>query len=285
MRIIDTSAKIPDLYVQGQFDPERWKLYADAVRPGLRALCTKDMEEVLAAGYSWEKDFLPVLQLPAERPEKLRELLASFHGVTEKLDERLLSRFGRTVDADLILYLGLCSGAGWVTSLGGTPTVLFGVEKIIELDWCGTDMMNGLVLHELGHLYQGQYGVLERGFPEGPDRFLWQLFTEGVAMVFEQELVGDPDYYHEDRNGWKAFCETNIRPIAQAFSDDLPAMTHSTQRWFGDWVRFGGYGDVGYYLGARFVRFMLRTRDFDSLICAGIEEVRAGFDAFRASLE
>ena len=56
--------------------------------------------------------------------------------------------------------------------------------------------MKALILHELGHLYQEQYGVLRREFSTGRDRFLWQLFTEGIAMVFEQETVGDPQFYH-----------------------------------------------------------------------------------------
>lgn len=39
------------------------------------------------------------------------------------------------MDVDIILYLGLASGAGWATTLGGKRVILLGVEKIIEIDW------------------------------------------------------------------------------------------------------------------------------------------------------
>ena len=57
-------------------------------------------------------------------------------------------------------------------------------------------------------------------------------------------------------------------------------MTPENQRYFGDWVRFHGHGDSGYYLGARFVRFLLETEDFDRLILWGIPEVCEGFGRF-----
>ena len=47
-------------------------------------------------------------------------------------------------------------------------------------------------------------------------------------------------------------------------------MTFTSQRWFGDWVRYEGRGDVGYYLGCRFVRFALRQLSFDELIRADL---------------
>ena len=36
------------------------------------------------------------------------------------------------------------------------------LEKIMELGWCDTDAMIGLIVHELGHVYQSQFGVLHR---------------------------------------------------------------------------------------------------------------------------
>ena len=50
--------------------------------------------------------------------------------------------------------------------------------------------MIGLMIHELGHVYQSQYGSLSYQENSMAEKFLWQLFTEGVAMVFEQEIVG-----------------------------------------------------------------------------------------------
>ncbi len=57
-------------------------------------------------------------------------------------------------------------------------------------------------------------------------------------------------------------------------------MTHDTQRDFWDWVRFEGHGDVGYYLGARFVRFLLRTNRVDDLVGYDMDRVKEGFRSF-----
>ena len=99
-------------------------------------------------------------------------------------------------------------------------------------------------------------------------------------MVFEQEIVGDPEYFHQDTAGWKNWCAGNIRRIRQSFSDDLDTMTRGNQRYFGDWASFDGHGDVGYYLGARFVRFLLAHDCFDDLISYDMDQVRKGFGVF-----
>ena len=51
-------------------------------------------------------------------------------------------------------------------------------------------------------------------------------------------------------------------------------MTRENQRYFGDWVNFEGYGDVGYYLGTRFIRFMMETNSFDNIIQYRLDKVK-----------
>ena len=280
LRVIDCSETLLSAFTAGRFDLERWKAYADAALPGVKDLCLADLEEVLHAGYSWEKDFLPVLNAVARETEKRRQAAENFRLLTKRLDRRILERFHRTVDADLILYLGLCSGAGWVTPVRGRQSVLFGIEKILELDWYGPDPMTGLIFHELGHVYQGQYGVLHRQTKTPRERFLWQLFTEGIAMVFEQEIAGDRQTFHQYDSGWRQWCGEHIALIRDSFHEDLDSMTPENQRYFGDWVRFHGRGDTGYYLGACFVRFLMETEDFDRLIQWDLPAVQEGFERF-----
>ena len=57
-------------------------------------------------------------------------------------------------------------------------------------------------------------------------------------------------------------------------------MTHENQRYFGDWVRFYGYGDTGYYLGTVFVRYLLQYDEFDQIIQYRIHEVDRKFLTF-----
>lgn len=246
----------------------------DSVLPGAAPLFLSDMEECLATGsVTWERDYLPVLNGVAVHDDLREKAHASFRKATENLERALLARFGKSLDVDLIFLLGLCSGAGWVTEYGGKEAVFFGIEKIMELNWCGMDDMMGLIYHELGHVYQNQYGVLDRKFQKSEDTFLWQLFTEGIAMVFEQELVGDPEYYHQDKDGWKGWCDGHFEEIKADFTRDLTTMTRADQRYFGDWVRYRGKGDVGYYLGCRFVRYILRKHTFDEIISFDIDYV------------
>ncbi len=280
MRIVDTSKELLSAFAAGRFDLQKWEAYVDAFVPGAKRLCLDDMREVLAAGYSWETDFLPVLNAVARDGDKREQVIASFHRVTDRLEERIVERFGRAPDAELVLYLGLCSGAGWVTEIEKKHVVLFGIEKIMELNWQGLDAMIGLVYHELGHVYQDCFGVLRRESEAMADQMLWQLFTEGIAMVFEQEIVGDPDAFHQYDPAWKQWCAENLGRLKRAFAEDLPSMTHQNQRYFGDWVRFEGQGDTGYYLGARFVRFLMEHEDFDQMIGWELPEVKAGFERF-----
>ena len=101
-------------------------------------------------------------------------------------------------------------------------------------------------------------------------------------MVFEQELIGDRDFYQQDVNGWKDWCEENCANILASFVRDLQTMTPDDQRYFGDWVKFNGYGDTGYYLGTKFVRFLLTEDSFDNLVKYDIDEVAAGYERFMA---
>lgn len=280
MRIVDTSHQLLSAFEAGQFDLQKWEAYMDAFVPGAKRLCLDDMREVLDAGYCWETDFLPVLNAVARDAGKREQAIRSFRRVTERLDERIRARFGRSPDAELILYLGLCNGAGWVTEQNGKPMVLLGIEKILELNWQGPDAMTGLVYHELGHVYQDCFGVLRREPEAMADQMLWQLFTEGIAMVFEQEIVGDPDAFHQYDPAWRQWCAENLGRLKWAFAEDLPTMNHQNQRYFGDWVRFEGRGDTGYYLGARFVRFLLRSDSFDRLVGYELPAVREGFARF-----
>lgn len=280
MNIINTSADIPSFFSEGNFDFEKWKTYMDVHVPGAKALCLHDMEDCIKIGHSWQDDFLPVLNLVAADRPRFEKTVETFQKITDGLDARIIEVFGKTVDTDVILYLGLCNGAGWVTAVDGKTTVLLGIEKIMELNWCNTDDMNGLILHELGHAYHAQYGLFKCDIDSPRDGFIWQLFTEGVAMVFEQEVVGNSEYFHQDKNDWKNWCDENAEHIKCTFDSDLNSMTRENQRYFGDWVSFEGRSDVGYYLGTLFVRYLLRSACFDEVIKYDIHKVKHEYEAF-----
>ena len=280
IRIIDTYAENNHLFDDGKFSIDKWKNYINQIYSNSAELFLSDMKECLDNGkYTYENDILPILNDVYENP-KLDTLHKSFKKVVNQLNQKVLDTFGKELNVDIVLYMGLCNGAGWVTNINGVDTVLLGVEKIIELDWCDINAMYGLIYHELGHVYQKQYGTLERSFSDSKSEFLWQLFTEGIAMYFEQVLVGDLNFYHQDANDWKAWCDAHFLQIKTDFHNDLDTMTRQNQRYFGDWCRYHGNGDVGYYLGARYIQYLVKEHSFDDLITYDLPVVMELYSEF-----
>ncbi|MCI9402667.1 MAG: hypothetical protein HFF04_03205 [Oscillospiraceae bacterium] len=281
IRIIDTFPQIDALCQGPGFDREAWSRYIDNALPGLRPSLTDRMEKSLATGQvRWETHYLPVLHSAWRDRAGRQRLHRSFLAATAGLEEKVRSAFGQCPEVDIILYFGLCGSAGHATRLHGRPAILLGLEKILELHWEEPRSMLGLVYHELGHIYQDQFGVLDRPAETPQLAFLWQLFAEGVAMYFEQTLTGDPTFYQQDVDGWLSWCDAHFGQIKADFDADLSTMTFSTQRWFGDWVRYEGHGDVGYYLGCRFVRFALERIPFHRLISLDLSDVEKLWEEF-----
>ncbi|MGI6255052.1 MAG: hypothetical protein ACOYJZ_05420 [Acutalibacter sp.] len=273
IKVADTLGELQTLYPGGMFDFSSWERYIQGCFGKDSHIFRDDMEGELSSGkYSYEKDYLPVIQGVYGDP-RLERVRRFFSQVTEGLNEKVRDQFGNELDVDVVLYLGLCNGAGWATSMSGRDQVLLGVEKILELDWTSLKDMQGLVYHELGHLYHGQHGAIPQVPSEGPKHFLWQLFSEGVAMCFEQILVGDWECFQQDQGGWKAWCQEHFLDILGDFDNDLPGMTRFNQRYFGDWVDYEGHGDVGYYLGSRWVRSLLERWSFDEVIHFSLETI------------
>ena len=280
LKIINTLNEISNIYSDGSFNIDKWKEYISSINPKLEHLCISDMNETIKTGLvSFEKDYLPILN-NVNNKKLLNQVIKSFDIVTYNLDEKIRFKFGKTINVEIILYLGLCNGAGWVTTINDKTYCLLGIEKIIELNWCDIDSMTGLIYHELGHVYHNKYGILERTFDDNQHQFLWQLFTEGIAMYFEQALVENFDYYHQDKDGWKLWCSSHLKQIIIDFNTDLNNMTFANQRYFGDWVKYNDKSDVGYFLGAQFVQYICKIYIFDDILSFDINLVMILFNKF-----
>ncbi len=273
IKIIDTSGRIDSLFIDSKFDLAAWKAYINSIYENSAHYFTDDVNECISTGkYTFERDFLPIINAVNRNP-RLDVLRRNFAEVTDGLNGKIVKIFGKEIDADVVLYLGLCNGAGWVMDINVRYVVMLGIEKIIELGWEDKKSLCGLIYHELGHVYQMQHGILEQESESTEKDFVWQLLVEGIAMCFEQELVGDSDFYHQDTNGWKTWCDGHFEQILSDFNADLPTMSYQNQRWFGDWVKYRGHGDVGYYLGARFVRFLMKEYSFGEIVNLDIDTV------------
>ena len=251
MKIINTCDKIKSIFANG-FNSELWRKYAEEISKELPSKCEKDAKE-----YDFNKSVLPVLAA-ALSEEKLDFVGRSFQTVIDTLNDNLSKLFDKEPDINIILYLGLCNGAGWATTLNGKNTVLLGIEKIIELDWGDETNMRALILHEIGHLWHNLNGNLH--IPEYTKRRkgIAQLYCEGVAMVCEHILCGDDEFYHQDKDGWLNWCYKNEKQIKREYLRRLDKK-ESVQDFFGDWCSYNGYSDVGYFLGCRFVEHLMKT--------------------------
>ena len=112
LKIINTSGQIDDLFDKGAFSRDKWREYINLIYEDSSHLFEDEVEEYIASGeYTFEKDFLPVIQAVFQNPK--RDILQqSFLAVTDHLNERISQTFHRGIDADLVLYLGLCNAAG-----------------------------------------------------------------------------------------------------------------------------------------------------------------------------
>lgn len=257
MKIINTCDKIKTTFVNG-FDIDLWRKYASEISKELPLKCENDAKE-----YDFEKDVFPVLE-NALNEEKIDFVSRNFQAVVDTLNANLTKLFDKEPDINIILYLGLCNGAGWATTLDGKDTVLLGIEKITELDWGDETNMRALILHEIGHLWRKMYGNLY--FPDFTKRrkAIQQLYQEGVAMVCEHILCGDNEFYHQDKDGWLSWCYENENDIKKEYLRRLDEKT-SVQDFFGDWCSYNGHSDVGYFLGCRFIEYLMKSHSLKAI--------------------
>lgn len=154
MRIINTFDKIPGCFKNSAFDLDAWRVYARAISPELGEKCERDSRE-----YDFKNDVLPVVNNVLLNRDAAIAANDSFVAVTDKLASNIERLFENGVETDIILYLGLCNGAGWATALDGRDAVLLGIEKIIELNWQDESAMQALIFHEIGHIWHKPTGI------------------------------------------------------------------------------------------------------------------------------
>ncbi len=247
MKIIDTFEHIEQCYVNGEFQKQEWDKYMNEHLPFV-----KDIVERVGAKYNFQKDILPVLNNLIENKEKFITAHNAFCELVDSIDEKTKSIFGKTLDITVVFYLGLCCGAGWaVENFKGKQYVLLGAEKIVELDWHEKALMAGLIYHEIGHLWH--FDTRRKFMRKFKNKYLWQLYTEGMAMYAQQLLMNDENFYHQNKDGWLDWCSENKKALFKEYLRRIDN-NESCQDFFGDWCSYLGHSDVGYYLGCELIK-------------------------------
>jgi hypothetical protein len=90
-----------------------------------------------------------------------------------------------------VIHVGIGVGAGWGTRFGGHRAVLFGLENAAEMGWTSRQLVEALIVHELGHLAHQEWRARAK-LAEHPGRVgpYWRLYDEGFATRFELEVAG-----------------------------------------------------------------------------------------------
>ena len=276
MKIINSCGKIKSIFKNG-FSINLWREYATEISEELPAKCEND-----AKSYDFNKDVLPVIEL-ALNEEKIDLVSKNFQLVANKLNENLSKLFKEEPDIDIILYLGLCNGAGWATTLNNKNTVLLGIEKIIELNWCDEKNLSGLILHEIGHLWHKLNGNFDIPTFTKRRKSIAQLYCEGIAMVCEQILCGDDEFYHQDKDGWLNWCYEHESELKKEYLSRLNSK-ESVQDFFGDWSSYNGHSDVGYFLGCRFIRHLMKRYPLKDIANMKYKTLNKAFTEFASTV-
>ena len=257
IQIVDTYSTIESRLFELPFNISKWREYANGISPSLADKCLKDSER-----YDFEKEIVPILNAALSNQEEIRLAHHSFIEATKAINEKIRDVFHTNLNVDIILYFGLCNGAGWATQLDDRPTILLGIEKIIELKWTDVRKMEQLINHELGHIWHFQTRKTISFEKDNPQ--LWQLYCEGMAMFAQQELAADPWLFHQYDDAWKDWCHQNKVVLFNEFLNRVIKRL-SVQDFFGDWCSYMGHSDVGYYLGALLVRRLSKRLSYQAL--------------------
>lgn len=269
-------ANLDKLFINGVFSIEKWKVYIENVLPGLGKLVLND-----SSGYDFKKDILPIINNVYNNQERVNKLEKLYHELLKNVDERIKLKTGRNLQCEIILYLGLGNGAGWVTEHDGKTLILLGIEKILELNLDNSVKMMELIYHELGHVYQSQYGILNREFEDNSDKLLWQLYIEGIAVYFQRSIIGGITNSQKDSNLWRKGLGKMLPQLKEDFKKDMYILNDRfTQRYFGDWVLYNGYSDAGYFLGEKFITYLCKKRRFNDILDLNIEDIKTEYDNF-----
>jgi hypothetical protein len=277
LEIIDTFPDFLSYWNEAKGQPlerqiESWKSTYMASWP---ELLQKQINDYESDGFEWRdiarERIFPTLdsRLPEMRIAH-KNLLAIAPPVLDQASQELNWKS----DIVVLVYVGIGLGAGWATSYGNRPAILFGLENIAECGWIDHDALSGLVAHEFGHLtHFHRRKEADLGIGSGP---WWQLYTEGYAMRCEQMLVGEDSWHMRDRGSggnWLEWCKSHTRWLAAEFLRRVQ-MEKSVTPFFGSWYDLQGYRQTGYYLGHELIRDLESEMTLDEITLLSEDDPR-----------
>lgn len=199
----------------------------------------------------------------------------------EEVLTRAQERIGLEGEIQAVVHVGIGCGAGWATTYGGRPAVLFGLENIAELDWESDERLEGLIAHELGHVAH----ALWRGEPLEPlekDPF-GLLYVEGFAQRLEGVILGSEGGHQAQDDEWLSWCQAHLADLARAY-ENRALRGEKVNDFFGSWLNVQGVPFTGYFLGHGVVRLLEERLGLRELAQAPLADVRSSVAQVLAGL-
>lgn len=114
--------------------------------------------------------------------DKMIEAHVNILNVIDSINIRIDKLLELNLDINIVLYCGLCNSAGWVNTYDNKRAVLFGIDKIAELNWHAMEKIETLVAHELCHVVHFQI----RGKDDLPDDVEVNNYNRGIWNLYEE---------------------------------------------------------------------------------------------------
>jgi len=274
LRILDTYPGFQEFWAAAEHDDLEHQMsrWASEYMGQWPELLQKLKDDYASQAIDWQQPardkVFPFLgeRLPAMRLAR-RHLRALGPAVYEKA--RLAFEF--EADVSFVIYVGIGCGAGWATTYGDQPAVLFGLENIAECGWTDDDSITGLIAHELGHIihlvWRASHADSEATGP------WWQLYCEGFAQRCEEVIVGE-DSWHEADDEWLMWCQTHKRRLAAEFLRAVNA-GEPVHQFFGSWHEIEGHSQCGYFLGHEIIKSLEAGSSLQEI--ARLERIEGSF--------
>lgn len=264
---------------------ELWKTSYISNYPELEEKCIKDYEDM---GINWrEYAEKSVFNRTKDDFNKMLEAHSNIIDTLEVINKRAVEIIDICLNINIILYCGLCNSAGWVDKYNGKRAILYGIDKIAELNWHEKEKIEPLLAHELCHVIHFELrreDCLPRNIENNKyNKGIWNLYEEGFAQYFENILTGKDT----DSRGieWVENCNKKEAELKSKYINALDNTEIGTKEFFGDWFQVLGISDAGYYLGSRFIEELNKENDIYSIARLPFEEVNRKAIAFLKSFK
>lgn len=222
--------------------------------PELEYKCKNDYED---NGYQW-RDIAKSMVFNRTKDD-FDKMIMAYENILEimaGINEKVELVFNVDLDINIVLYCGLLNSAGWVDEYGAKRAILYGIDKIAELNWHTIDKLKPLLSHELCHVVHFELrgedtipkDIEENKYSEG----IWRIYTEGFAQFFQQKLLNE----EIDLRGieWENACKLNEDRLKELYLEALKDKDKGTNDFFGDWFQVLGLSDTGYFLGKQMMK-------------------------------